>query len=191
MRDRQTIAAVPAATGSIDIPGVFRSEIVSARAILQVTCAARMADELRYQVQQRLKIALPDRPQVELASGLALACIGACRWLAMTEDVPAHVLTTGLTNVLKDLVAITDVSDHYAVVRLSGSATREVLAQAVPVDLHPSAFDVAALALTNVHHVPAILVRIDEAAFEVLLPRSYAQSFVDWLATATVRYRAA
>ena len=96
-------------------------------------------------------------------------------WLARLEDA----LSAGLASAVL-------VSDAYRVVRIAGSHTREVLAQATGVDLHPDRFPPghatrAAFAKTSalLHHVD------DRPAFDVYVDSTLAAYVAKWLAAAS------
>ncbi len=69
--------------------------------------------------------------------------------------------------------AITEQGDGWAGLRLTGPATRDVLARLVPIDLDPAAFPPGRAARSLLGHVPALMVAI-EGGCELFVPRSYA-----------------
>ena len=58
-----------------------------------------------------------------------------------------------------------------------------MLARLVPIDLDPAAFPPGSAARSMLGHVPLLLVNGDDG-FELLVPRSYARTAVEELATA-------
>ena len=78
--------------------------------------------------------------------------------------------------------SIVDQSDARAVVRISGSRARDVLAKGVPIDLHPRAFKANNVAITHASHIGIIFWQIDDApTYEIAMFRSFADSFAHWL----------
>ncbi|MCT8159159.1 sarcosine oxidase subunit gamma [Pseudoruegeria sp. SHC-113] len=74
--------------------------------------------------------------------------------------------------------AITDQSDGWARVDLTGQGAEDVLARLVPVDLRAQSFPEGAVARTAVFHMSAVITRTGAASFEILVFRSMAQTLV-------------
>jgi heterotetrameric sarcosine oxidase gamma subunit len=49
------------------------------------------------------------------------------------------------------------------------------------IDLDQAAFPVGHVAQTAIHHIDVLIHRIEEAAFEVWVLRSFSESLVEWL----------
>ncbi len=79
---------------------------------------------------------------------------------------------------LGDHAALTDQSDGWAGLHLSGTGAEAVLARLVPVDLRAPAFDVGHCARTQVQHINALIIRTGEQAFEIMVMRSFGQTAV-------------
>ena len=100
---------------------------------------------------------------------------GAARCIWIAQDV---AFVCGATvGVIAD-AAITDQSDGWAVVRLSGKQAVEVLARHVPVDLrgNVSKRDHTVRALLG--HMNVSITRIDATTFEIMAMRSMVQTLV-------------
>ena len=72
--------------------------------------------------------------------------------------------------------AVTDQSDGWAVLSVSGPAVVEVLARLVPVDLRLSACPVGTALRTQVNHMNAVILRVGDYAFEIMMFRSMART---------------
>jgi sarcosine oxidase subunit gamma len=83
---------------------------------------------------------------------------------------------------LAGLAAVTDQSDAWCGLALSGPAAPEVLARLVPLDLDPAAFTPGAAARSLLRHVPLLIVAGD--GFELFVPRSYGRTAVGDLVAA-------
>lgn len=79
--------------------------------------------------------------------------------------------------------AVTDQSDAFAGLRLTGPDAARGLARLVPIDLHPAAFPPGAAARTALGHMMAILVAIPDG-YEIFVMRSFARTAVHEVATA-------
>jgi sarcosine oxidase subunit gamma len=64
---------------------------------------------------------------------------------------------------------------------VSGPGASALLAQAIGVDLHPSAFPVGAAAVTTAAHLNLVLWRREADVFDLLPSRSFAGAFWHWL----------
>lgn len=78
---------------------------------------------------------------------------------------------------MNDQVYVTDQSDSWVILRVSGDDSREALARICPLDLHESVFTDGMVARTSMEHLSVIVIR-DRADFLLLSPSSSAQSFL-------------
>jgi heterotetrameric sarcosine oxidase gamma subunit len=83
---------------------------------------------------------------------------------------------TGVAAPALDGVALTDQSDGWTVLALSGAAVAEVLARLVPIDLRLAAFPVGRVARTQVNHMNAVILRTGDHAVEIMVFRSMART---------------
>jgi sarcosine oxidase subunit gamma len=72
--------------------------------------------------------------------------------------------------------AVTDQSDGWAVLAISGVAAVDVLARLVPVDLRLAACPVGTVLRTQVSHMNACVLRTGDYAFEIMVFRSMART---------------
>lgn len=87
-----------------------------------------------------------------------------------------------------EAAAVVDLSDGFAVLRLSGPACTEVLARVCRLDLHENTFPPGACARTPVAQVATILHRASLAGFDLLAPATFAHSLVHALLTAAAPF---
>jgi heterotetrameric sarcosine oxidase gamma subunit len=85
---------------------------------------------------------------------------------------------------LQSEAALTDQSDGWAGLHLRGSGAEAVLARLVPLDLRLSAFAVHDAARTLLNHMPCLIFRPAETAFDVYVFRSMAGTAVHELTEA-------
>ncbi len=85
---------------------------------------------------------------------------------------------------LDGLAAVTDQSDAWAVVSISGAGVEDVLARLVPVDLLPPVFKTNHVAKTMLGHMSVTITRTAPAEFEIIAMRSMATSMVHELQVA-------
>jgi sarcosine oxidase subunit gamma len=80
--------------------------------------------------------------------------------------------------VVLDGAAVTDQSDAWAVIQLSGAAAEDVLARLVPVDLRVQVFKTNHVAKTMLGHMAVTISRTGTASFEIMVMRSMAKTLV-------------
>jgi heterotetrameric sarcosine oxidase gamma subunit len=83
---------------------------------------------------------------------------------------------------LSPLASVSDQSDGRTVIRVRGPGARDTLAKGMPIDLHPRTFRPGDAAVTLVAHIGAHIWQVDEApTYELIVSRSYAAAFLEWL----------
>ncbi len=143
-------------------------------------------DTLNTRVRERFGIELQDRPRRVAAGDVAFVGTGPGAWLATCEGA-GNAFAASLARNLGEWASISDQTDGYAVLRLSGARVRDTLAKLVPIDVHPHVFKPGDVASTVAAHTGVILWRLDDGAdgtpgFEMAVFRSLARSF--WHAVA-------
>jgi sarcosine oxidase subunit gamma len=139
------------------------------------------AAALGQRIRERFGIELPREPRRTAAGDIAIAGIGREAWLATREN-GGNAFAGSLKEALGGLASVTDQSDGYAVLRLTGPRLRDALAKMLPIDVHPRAFKIGDVAATVAFHVGATLWRLDDGAdgapiIEVAIFRSLAGTF--------------
>jgi heterotetrameric sarcosine oxidase gamma subunit len=72
--------------------------------------------------------------------------------------------------------ALTDQTDGWTVLAVSGTGAVDALARLVPMDLRLSAFPVGGALRTQVNHLNAVILRVGDYAFEIMVFRSMART---------------
>ena len=115
---------------------------------------------------------------VEALSGMAevsLRPVGPGQWLAVSQSLPGLLLAESLAAALAGQGAhVVDQSDGTVLMRIAGPNVRRILAKCIAVDLHPQSFAVGQAAAMMCCHVAASVARVGADAFEIAVPRSYA-----------------
>jgi sarcosine oxidase subunit gamma len=86
-----------------------------------------------------------------------------------------------LKTALDGVASVSDQSHGRVVIRISGPKARYVLAKGSPVDWHPRAFPVGAVAATQMAHVGVHAQRIAGDQYDLSLFRGFSESFWEWL----------
>ncbi len=104
------------------------------------------------------------------------------QWFVVFECPEPQPLETVRAR-LAEAAYLTDQSDSWAIVKVSGPRSRETLNRICPVDLDPGAFATGAVARTLMEHLGVIIVREDQDTFMLMSARSSAHAF--WHAVET------
>lgn len=174
------LAVRPAAGGLAAPCRVLAQERLGLQ-IARLTVRREQTIELSRRVHAGFGLELPQQPRRVSAGALAAAGVAPGAWLlsaagAVSEFMPAlHAATTGCATVV-------DLSDAYAIVRLSGSRVRESLAKLLPLDLHERCFAVGYLAQTVAAHMGVMVWRLEDTpqglpVFETWVGLSFAASW--------------
>jgi sarcosine oxidase, subunit gamma len=122
-----------------------------------------------------------------IATGLVdVLCIGPTDWLI----VGARPSSTDLCATLSTALFVTpfrasDLSKGYTRLEFEGPDVRELLLKGCSLDLHPTRFPTARCARTRFAGVPTVLRQHAPSAFEAIVPASYQQYLLAWIADAS------
>jgi heterotetrameric sarcosine oxidase gamma subunit len=171
---------------SLDTPAITLNDR-SGLGLATLLARKGKAAELAQQLHKQLSMELPAGPRRTTAGDLAIIGVGPGTWLA-THEQAGYDLAASIRHIAGDLASVSDQTDGYAVLRLSGPKVRDVLCKLVPVDVHSQAFEVGNVAVTLASQVGATLWRLDDETdgspvFELAVYRSYAASI--WYALST------
>lgn len=119
-------------------------------------------------VAEALGVTLPAPGQSAQAGGVDLVWFGMGTYLAL-GDLKAD---------LSGKAALTDQSDAWTVVELTGAGAEDVLARLAPVDFRLSQFPVGATARTEIAHMMGSITRLAQDRFRVMVFRSMAKTLV-------------
>jgi sarcosine oxidase subunit gamma len=72
----------------------------------------------------------------------------------------------------------TDQSDTWAMIRVSGNRSREVLERICPIDLSPEVFSVGSVSRTVMEHIGTIIFRDGDDSYVLLTMRSFGRSML-------------
>jgi heterotetrameric sarcosine oxidase gamma subunit len=150
------------------------------------TVMARRGGEaaLAQAVKRLWAIDLLDQPRWTRGEGLELVGVAPATWLAIGREADPF-WAIRLSEALDGLASVSDQSSAYGVLRLGGSAARELLQAGLFCDLDETAFAAGAALVSAINHMGIALWRLDGAAgLEVAAFRSQAESFAHWLEAA-------
>lgn len=181
--------AVPGVIGvEGGIAGVTVTERLGMR-LLHICALKEHGARARQTIEAVTRLTPPARPRRVSNGGLSLVGTAPDRWLVVGEGPSSAATVERVALRLDGLAAIADQSDGYGVLRLWGPRVREALAKGCPIDLHPSVFGIEDAATVPIASIPCRLWQVDLApAYDILVPRSYAASFWDWLKSSAAEY---
>lgn len=113
-----------------------------------------------------LGVTFPAPGQVVSAGAVRMVWTGRAQAFLVGAPPPAG---------LPDVAAVSDQSDGWAGLRVSGPAAGDALTRLVALDLRPQAFPAGQVVRTGLNHLPMVLLR-DETGFALLVFRSMARS---------------
>ena len=135
-------------------------------------------------IKSVLNIEAPNKANtVSSSADTQIFWLGPDEWLIHTPlDKTAEIIES-LHSELADLhVALTDVSDYFCVIKLSGNHTRAVIASASPFDTRQANFPIGQCAQTRFGHASILLWPTDDApTFQLQVRGSYAQYVYGYL----------
>jgi heterotetrameric sarcosine oxidase gamma subunit len=142
-------------------------------------------------IREKFGLELPRGPRRSASGDVAFIGTAPGAWLATHEQVGNAFVQT-LADATAGLASVSDQSDGYAVLRLSGPRVRDALCKLVPIDLHPNAFAVGAVAATVASYIGTTIWRLDDLAgssvFEIAVYRSMADSFWSALSASAAEF---
>jgi heterotetrameric sarcosine oxidase gamma subunit len=127
-----------------------------------------------------------------LAKGLKALGLTMPKPNILTEKDGARIVWTGQNQAFLigvpppelEGAALTDQTDGWAVLSLTGPAAVEVLARLLPLDLRTQSFEVGMALRSPLNHMNAIILRLGAEAFEIMVFRSMARTAWHELQTA-------
>ena len=134
---------------------------------------------------------LPLKPNTVAEAGDVTVCwLGPDEWLVLTPPGAEGDMVARLRDGLQGThSAVVDVTGNRALIRISGTAARDVLAKGCSLDLHPRGFKPGDCAQTLIARCGVILHQRDDVPSYDLLPRrSFAEYLWLWLVDASAEF---
>ena len=154
-----------------------------------VNLRGRAEPEFLAAVVDAFGLMLPlNSPETATEGTVTALWLGPDEWLICGgDDGPA--LVDRLRGALDSHnAAVTDVSENYTIIGLSGPRAADVLAKGCPLDLHPTSFQPGHVAQTIVARADVVLHQIGADAYDIHVRRSFAEYLWTWLEDAGLEY---
>jgi len=159
------------------------------RAILQVK--SWMSDVVSRDLPMSLQDArLPDQVGSVVSGSPRVLCTAPREWLLVSQDsnLEQHSKMLATEANALGLVSI-DISAGLIILRLSGSAVRDMLEKGCGLDLHPLRFGQGQCARTRFANIPVVVDLVKSPdRFELYVARSYTQYLEHWIAEAATEF---
>ena len=136
-----------------------------------------------------LGMILPKEP-CTISSNEKITCmwLGPNEWLLVSNDIITknsndYELEKVLFNDIskKNLGAVTNVSDQYTIINLTGSNILEILSKGCPFDFNSVSFTNNKVVQTILNHIDVTIHKISENNINLYVRRSFAKHLWDWL----------
>lgn len=164
-------------------------------AMVQVKALGGQREVLRAGLKSILTDAAPNAPlHATITDLMTVVATGPKEFWCYAPEREPEDFSKQVAAAIGGAGAIYQQSDARTVLTLTGTAAEDVLAKGCAVDFHTSAFPAPGGCLTVIEMVPALIVKRDTVpTFDVAVPVSYAEGFLDWLTGAAqdVGYRVA
>ncbi|MEH6632992.1 MAG: sarcosine oxidase subunit gamma family protein [Halopseudomonas aestusnigri] len=172
-------ANTPLGGFSHDFKGVSISE-VNGRSIVSLATPLGGKEAVSKALAKTYKLEIPEPGKSTVSSLDNAVLMGMAQdqtFLVFdhTEDKPIDVVSKHL----KDTAFLTDQSDSYVMLRVSGENSRSVLERICPIDLHPSVFPEGSVSRTIMEHLGTVIVHEKANTFLLMSARSSAKSFLE------------
>ena len=182
---RITVATQAAAQGA---GVVVREQAFLGHLILR----GKSADEgFRAGVQAALGLPLPLKMGTvsrDDARGVSIQWVSPDEWLIVVPKDEDHAAELRLRQALKGHYAVMQVSGAQTVLELSGPNACDVLKKSAGYDFHPRNFPVGKGISTTLAKSTAVVRRVGEAQWELIIRRSFADYLYRWLLDASEEY---
>ena len=190
---RSALAPVwrPGRHGSADGPAGLAVAEIADRDLIQLSTFPDRLRDVRAKLAAELGLDMPDDTGIAAAAGghTVFAIAPERFWIAGPRS--AGLFENLSRRFAGEMALLSELGHSRTLLRLAGPGVRDVMAKALPVDLHVSVFADGAFAQSALHHVPVLVHRCarDGAdGFDLYVPRSYALSLFEWLMHAAAEF---
>jgi methylglutamate dehydrogenase subunit D len=191
MPETASFAARSAFDGHLRSVGSESSAGVVVRDLMNLQVATVIArrdrDALVALARSAFALDLPAGPKRVSSQSLAFVGTGPRTWIALRDG--GSPLAEDLQRAFGDNAAVSDQSDGFAVLRVSGNRVRATFEKGLGIDLHPRAFRPGDSAVTTCAHLGVTLWQLDDApTYDIAVFRSLASALCHWLAESAAEY---
>ena len=171
---------------SEEIHGISVSEVTD-QAIVSMAIPKATNDAFNKIIKKNFKV---ERPVI---GHFAHSKINNARFLGLQQDQMFMLFDyagdraieeiSAKINFTDQLAYLSDQSDSWVTLRISGDNCLDALERICPLDIHPSSFPVGSVARTSMEHMATIIINESEGSYLLLSLRSFAHSFLHAVTT--------
>ncbi|UVC14888.1 sarcosine oxidase subunit gamma [Mesorhizobium onobrychidis] len=182
---------VVGAYGARDVePGISLTEVRNFDLIQMMARRGKWA-EMASTAKDRFGVAAPDVPKAVSASDVTLIWSGPDQFLVLSKG-GKHAMDI-LSQAFSQSASLSDQSHARALISVSGTKARAMLAKLSSLDLHPASFPIGAAAATSIDHTSVNLWRGNDrpdgqAVFNLLVFATFAESLWHTMLDAAAEY---
>ena len=114
-------------------------------------------------------------------NGRGMAWLGPDEWLLVAPGDGGTLGAELEVAVRPHGGSVVDLSAHRTTLEIHGPRSREILASACSIDLHPRSFEIAHCAQTTLARVDVVIGRVGDDAYRIYVRASFAPYLVAWL----------
>lgn len=124
----------------------------------------------------------------DAALGVSVQWMSPDEWLVVVPPGEEYAVELRLRQALRGHYAVMQVSGAQTLLELSGPRAREVLMKSAGYDFHPRNFPVGKAISTTFAKSTAVIRRVGETQWELIMRRSFADYLYQWLLDASEEY---
>jgi sarcosine oxidase, subunit gamma len=140
-------------------------------------------------VSNVIGLALPTMPLTSASDATTrIMWTSPDEWLIVTTADRVYPMEVALRAKLKGHYSIVNQSGGQTIIELSGAHVRDVLKKSTPLDVHPREFPIGKTAMSVCAKSSALICRVDETRWQLVVRRSFANYLWCWLMDASQEY---
>lgn len=180
--DLSSVAQSGPKTGGV----VFKEEKLMGQLTLRLN--ADNADQLAI-AEKLLGVALPLTPLTSVVEGdVSIRWISPDEWLIVVPGLKAFDVESAFHEQMTGHYQLVNISGGSTIFLLSGEHARDVLKKSTPIDVHPNEFPVGKVVSTVFAKSSAVMRRVADDQYELVVRRSFADYLWLWLQDASREY---
>jgi sarcosine oxidase subunit gamma len=154
-----------------------------------LTLRCTPSSEQQSEITALLGVALPMKPLTSVVNGdISVRWVGPDEWLIIVPGEQAFDIETRFFETLSGHFSLVNISGGSTVFDVSGDHVVDMLKKSIPVDLHIREFPVGKVVSTILAKSGAIICRLGDNHFELVVRRSFADYLWLWIQDASREY---
>ena len=178
MSDYELLAESPLGGVEIEMDGFSINEVTD-KSLVMVALPKESFKDIESSIHKSCGLKLPEMQKSTASSDSSITL-----WRLQKNQVLAYFTYEGndaeshLSSRLDAPGYFTDQSDTWAMIRVSGKRSRDVLERICPIDLSPEVFSVGDVSRTIMEHIGTTIFRDGEDSYVLLTMRSFGRSML-------------